>query len=49
MESLKLKKQTHEKIELLEYVKEFNNALSAYLDEVRVGNLNEKSHSGYLD
>ena len=35
------KKQTHEKIELPEYVKEFNNALSAYLDEVRVGNLNE--------
>jgi hypothetical protein len=37
------KKQTEGKIELLEYEKDFNNAFSAYLDEVRAGNLEEST------
>lgn len=37
------KKQTEEKIELPECVKDFNNAFSAYLDEVCAGNLNEST------
>jgi len=37
------KKQTDEKIELPGCVKDFNNAFSAYLDEVRAGNLNEST------
>ena len=37
------KKQTEGKIELPECVKDFNNAFSAYLDEVRVGTLEEST------